>query len=162
MSRTQEIIDAVSAAMNDEGYDISPDVICSKGRRHVVCIGRNLSAFMLRQYLEMKYTEIANFLGRHHHGTVMHGERKAVEWVENIPRVGRVFTKACSSLGYEPPDWLHVDLRADKPITKTFKGKPRSEIRLSPHPEGELVRVYEYTPEEKKAREEWLKDPRPR
>lgn len=152
--RLLDILDAVSVAFCEEGIEVTSDMMLTKTRKRSVSMPRQVCMFMLKEYMRnLTYQEIGRQMNGLNHATIIHGERVAINEIENNYTVGRAYSKACDMLGYRVPDWIHVCDRLPKP---SFKPKLPIKRKDSVVVNGEYKEMT-WTPEQKKMLKEWRK-----
>ncbi len=74
------VIDAVA-----QYFNLSPDVLRGKRRDKAVALARQIAMYLLREEMELSWTEIGRSLGGKDHSTVLHGYQKIASEAEISP-----------------------------------------------------------------------------
>jgi chromosomal replication initiator protein len=71
-------------------YEIAPDDLKSKGRRHELVVPRQVAMYLIRELTPHSYPEIGQFFSGRDHSTVLYAVQKIAEQVEYDRTLGEI------------------------------------------------------------------------
>ena len=70
-------------------YDVAPDDVRSKGRRHELVVPRQIAMYLIRELTSHSYPEIGQYFSGRDHSTVMYAVQKVTDQLDEDPDLDR-------------------------------------------------------------------------